>query len=52
MTIKGRSCPLVYFLLKYNRDNPDGEDDERTIRVIHCRGVFLGASRAVKELER
>jgi len=43
VTIKSRSCPLVYFLLNYIRDNPDGEDDERTIRVIHCRRVFLGA---------
>jgi hypothetical protein len=39
---KSRFCPLVYFLLDHNRDNPDVEDDERPIRVIHGRGLFLG----------
>jgi hypothetical protein len=41
--IKSRSGSLVYFLLKYHREDPDGEDDERTIRIIPCRGAFLDA---------
>jgi len=41
--IKSTSCPLVYFLLKREWDDPDGADGKKTVMAIPCRGVFLDA---------